>query len=213
MGFLSDLLGGGTGSGGFGQGISDWFQGGDKPGWMTGAQSLLGAGMMGYGAHQMANPSINQGYLSSLNANLSPLQASADKMGDLASQYEDPNSEMNQRMRNQLRTQNLDAFTDIAQRQRSMATGEYGTYADKAMDQSMLSDALGMALRGQSQQTGQNMKEASNLYQNQAQINQALSQAGMQNQLMAQQQASFMPQYLSQTGATLLQNALQSGLN
>ena len=33
----------------------------------TGAQSLLGLGMMGYGASQMANPSINQGYLSSLN--------------------------------------------------------------------------------------------------------------------------------------------------
>jgi hypothetical protein len=209
MGWFSDLFSGGdTGSGGFGQGISDWFQGGDKPGWMTGAQSLLGMGMMGYGANQMANPSINQNYLNSLNAQLGPLQASADKMKDLAGQYEDPNSAMNQQMRNQLRTQNLDAFTDIAQRQRSQATGEYGTYADKAMDQSMLGDAMAQALKNQSAQTGQNMKQATQLYGQHAQLSNALSQAGMQNQLLAGQQAQFMPQFMSQTGASLLGNAL-----
>jgi hypothetical protein len=207
MGFFSDLFGGGSGSG-FGQGISDWLQGGDKPGWMTGAQSLLGLGMMGYGAGQMANPSINQGYLSSLNAQLGPLQASADKIQELAGQYEDPNSALNQQMRNQLRTQNLDAFTDIAQRQRSMATGEYGTYADKAMDQSMLSDALSQALKGQSAQTAQNMQQATKLYGQHAQLSNALSQAQTQNQLLAGQQAQFMPQYVAQTGMSLLGNAL-----
>lgn len=179
----------------------------------TGAQSLLGLGMMGYGASQMANPSINQGYLSSLNASLAPLQASADKMGQLASSYEDPNSALNQQMRNQLRAQNLDAFTDIAQRQRSMATGEYGTYADKAIDQSMLGDAISGALQAQSAQTSQNMQQAAQLYRQKALLDQALSQSMLGNRMIAQQQAQFMPQYTSQTGAALLQNALMSGLN
>lgn len=116
-------------------------------------------------------------------------------------------------MRNQLRAQNLDAFTDIAQRQRSMATGEYGTYADKAIDQSMLGDAISGALQAQSAQTSQNMQQAAQLYRQKALLDQALSQSMLGNRMIAQQQAQFMPQYTSQTGAALLQNALMSGLN
>ena len=186
-------------------GVQDYFGEGGKP-W----QGLLGAGLSLYGMNRMANPSIDQGYLSSLNQQLAPLQASADKFGELAMQYEDPNSEMNQRMRDEIRSQDLDAFIDVANRQRSMATGEFGDMSNEAINKASLTDAMSAALANYSKGATQRQSTANQLYGQQSQLSNALAQAMLQNQLLAGQQAQVMPSYLAQTGMGLFQGAFPS---
>ena len=172
-----------------------------------GSGGLLGALLSGYGAYKMANPSVNRGFLNQMNQNLAPLVESYERFGELASQYEDPNSEMNQRMRDEIRSQDLQGFIDIANRQRNLATGEYGSYASKAIDRSLMTDAISNALRSFSKGASQRQSTANQLYGQQAQMGNILSQARSQNQLLAQQQGQFLPQYLGQTGLGLLNRA------
>ena len=176
--------------------VTDFFGGG---------QGLLGAGLAGYGAYRMANPKIDSGYLSDLNAQLGPLQEAFDKFGDLAKQYEDPNSALNQKMRSDLRTQNLSGFADIARRARNQSTGVYGS--GKGVDANMMSNAIAKALESYSQAGGDRMKTAIGLRGQQSTLANALSQAQSQNRQLAQQQSQFGPAFLAQTGMGLLNRA------
>jgi len=171
-----------------------------------GKGGLLGAGLSAYGASRMAKPSYDKDYLAQLTQQLFPLQESADKFGELAGQYEDPNSEMNQRMRRDIRTQNLEGFSDIARRQRNQATGVYGD--SPGVDSNMLSSAIAQALQSHSMGASDRMKTSIGLRGQQSQLLNALAQGGMQNRLLAGQQSQFMPQYLAQTGMGLLNRAL-----
>ena len=174
-----------------------------------GGQGLLGAGLGLYGAHKMSQPSYDKGYLSDLNSRLGPLQQAFDKFGDLAGEYEDPNSALNQKMRSDLRTQNLSGFADIARRARNQSTGVYGS--GKGVDANMMSGAIAKALESYSQGAGDRMKTAISLRGQQSQLGNALAQGQTQNRLLAGQQSQFMPQYLAQTGMGILDRALHRG--
>ena len=77
----------------------------------------------------------------------------------------------------------------------------------KAIDRSLMTDAISNALRNFSKGASQRQATANQLYGQQAQMGNILAQARGQNQLLAQQQGQFLPQYLGQTGLGLLNRA------
>ena len=205
LGKMGDLKGGQMfGEGGFFGGIGKNLFG------LSGKNA--GAGGLGFGMETLGQlgqmfPRSNTGYERGLNRALNPLQQSADKFGELASQYEDPNSSLNQGMRRDIRTQNLEGFTDIARRQRNKATGMFDENVNKNIDSNMLSGAIAKALESHSLGASDRMKTAMGLYGQQSTLNSALAQGQLRNKLLAQQQQAMPYQWLGQTGAGLLNRA------
>jgi len=193
---------------GFGEFLSgigkNWFGAeGSQAGAGMGALMNLG-GMLG-----MADPNqYSRKYLNNLNSQLQPLKASMDKMGDLAKMYEDPNSQFNQGMRDQVRGQNIDYAYDMNARNRAAALGTGYEGLGKQQDDAMLTQAIGTGLKNLTQQRGQQMQQAANLYQQQGNMANAYSQAKLQNRLLAGQQAQLPYQYMMSQGIGLLQKSL-----
>mgnify|MGYP003127817572 CR=1 FL=1 len=182
----------------------DWFGAeGSQAGAGMGAIMNLG-GMLG-----MADPNqYSRKYLNNLNSQLAPLKQSMTKMGDLAKQYEDPDSQFNQGMRDQVRGQNIDYAYDMNARNRAAALGTGYEGLGKQQDDAMLTQAIGSGLKNLTQQRGQQMQQASNLYQQQGTMANAYSQAKLQNRLLAGQQAQLPYQYMMSQGIGLLQKSL-----
>ena len=181
--------------------------------WFGAEGSQAGAGMGGLmnlgGMLGMADPNqYSRKYLNNLNDQLAPLKQSMTKMGDLAKQYEDPDSQFNQGMRDQVRGQNIDYAYDMNARNRAAALGTGYEGLGKQQDDAMLTQAIGSGLKNLTQQRGQQMQQASNLYQQQGTMANAFSQAKLQNRLLAGQQAQLPYQYMMSQGIGLLQKSL-----
>jgi len=181
--------------------------------WFGAEGSQAGAGMgalMNFGGMLgMADPNqYSRKYLNNLNSQLDPLKQSMNKMGDLAKQYEDPDSQFNQGMRDQVRGQNIDYAYDMNARNRAAALGTGYEGLGKQQDDAMLTQAIGSGLKNLTQQRGQQMQQASNLYQQQGTMANAYSQAKLQNRLLAGQQAQLPYQYMMSQGIGLLQKSL-----
>ncbi len=179
-------------------------------------ENAMGAGIGGMmnlgGMLGLADPNqYSRKYLNNLNAQLQPLQDSMSKMGDLAKQYEDPTSQFNQGMRDQVRGQNIDYAYDMNARNRAAALGTGYEGLGKQQDDSMLTQAIGSGLKNLTQQRGQHMQQAANLYQQQGTLSNAFSQAQLQNRLMAGQQAQLPYRYMMAQGMGLLEKSLYNG--
>jgi hypothetical protein len=81
---------------------------------------------------------------------ISPLEESYKNLMEMSKSYADPNSQMNQQARNEIRQQNMEGFADIANRQRMLSTGEYSGSSTQPVQQSMMSDAISQALKNYS---------------------------------------------------------------
>ena len=174
----------------------------------AGIGSLMNlGGMLG-----MADPNqYSREYLANLNSQLQPLMDSHQKMGEMAKMYEDPNSQFNQGMRDQVRSSNIDYAYEIANRDRQRALGTgYGDLG-RQQNTSMLTDAVSSGLKNLSQQRGQQMQQAAALRGQQGTLSNALSQAQLQNRLMAGQQAQLPFQLMAGQGIGLLQKSLYGG--
>ena len=88
----------------------------------------------------------------------------------------------------------------------ALGTGYEGL--GKQQDDAMLTQAIGSGLKNLTQQRGQQMQQASNLYQQQGTMANAYSQAKLQNRLLAGQQAQLPYQYMMSQGIGLLQKSL-----
>lgn len=220
LGFLGGI---GKGASGFGKNLfGKAMGGGEGGGFFSGLGKNLfglqggqaGMGGLGFGMQTLGQlgqmfPQQNTAYEQSLNQSLNPLQQSADKLGDIGQQYMDPNSSLNQQMRNQIRTQNMEGFSDILDRNRNMATGVYSPESTGVMNQGMMSDAISKALGAHSKGLGDMYKTGAGFVQQQGTLNNALSQAMLRNKLLAQQQQAMPWQMLGQTGTGLMNRAFQ----
>ena len=135
-------------------------------------------GMLGSGLMMDPKYAYSQSTYDRLNKQLQPLQGAVDRTGELAKSYMDPNV--------------------------NRSTGTYGSSVGQMMNQNMMTDAVAQALKGYSGQLGQRQDKGISLFNQQAQLENALSQARMQSSMAAQQAGKFMPQYLTNQFAGLL---------
>ena len=202
----------------FGGTVKNAFSGGGNPFKSIGQNFLgldadeatgggIGLGMNLLGTMGQMNAGYDSGYLKSLNRQLNPLQDSLTNMQDLSRQYLDPNSELNQRMRDSIRGDELSNFSDVLERSRSQATGTYGDDTAGAMNQNVLSDAVAKALGGHTAQLGKRQQIGTNLAGSAGTLAANLGQQRLQNMMLAQQKAQMPWQFMGQTGMGLLQRA------
>jgi len=161
-------------------------------------------GMLTSGAMMDPKYSYSKSVYDRLNKQLQPLQGAVDRTGELAESYMDPNSALNQAQRDAIRGDELSHLQDVVERNVNRSTGTYGSSVGQMMNQNMMTDAVAQALKGYSGQLGQRQDKAINLFNQQAQLENALSQAKMQSSMAAQQAGKFMPQYMTNQFAGLL---------
>jgi len=159
------------------------------------------AGVAGtYAGYQATDPNAyNQEYLDSLNQQLNPLRESSEKLGEMAGQYQDPNSAINQQIRGDIRTQNMEGMRNLLRRNQAASTG-LSRYGQDQVSQNTMSDAIGKALQAHSRGLADSYKTGADMYGQQANINNALAQAQLQNRMLAGQAEAQRNQFLAQTG-------------
>lgn len=161
-------------------------------------------GMLGSGAMMAPKYSFSQSTFDRLSGQLDPLRDSIKRTGEMAQGYMDPNSTMNQQYRDSIRGDELSHLQDVIERNQNRSTGTYGSSVGQQMNQNMMSDAVAQALGSYSSQLGQRQDKGINLLNQQSQLQNALSQGQMQASMAGMQAGKFMPQYLGQQFAGLL---------
>ena len=193
-----------AGAGNFIKGIGQNFLGLEDDKAMGGG---LGLAMNLAGSVGQMNAGYDSGYLKSLNRQLNPLQDAQQILMDLSKGYMDPNSEMNQRMRNAIRGDELTSMSDVMDRAVSQSTGTYGDASQGNINMNALSDAIAKGLGNQSKQMADNFQRGANLAGSAGTLASSLGQQRLQNMILAQQKAQMPYQFLGQTGMGLLGRA------
>ena len=187
----------------------DKHHGGWRPGGNTGGTDgqgggnplarAMGMGTMAWGTG-LAMGGYDKGLYNDLQGNLDPLRDSISNYGDMIQMYKDPNSQFNQGQRDQVRNQNMDYMYDMQARDRARSLGTGYEGLGKSQDDTMMTSAISSGLQNLSNQRGQQMQQASNLMGQQSQMQNALSQAGTQNMMYAQQHRMNQADLMSQQG-------------
>jgi chromosome segregation ATPase len=146
----------------------------------------VGAGMDWYGAQ---GPSQAQ-----LQESINPLEEQYKNLTDMAEEYRDPNSEMNMKMRESIRSQNLEAITDATRRAANQAMGTVDdSMGAKNIGQTAIKTAISDALENYNLGHANRLKSASEYDARAAAAANTLSTARQQNlayeQAMKQKQA------------------------
>ena len=202
----------GFGSGKFSPTMPSWL----KNDWLTGdtegaspeAANLGLIGMLASGAMQHPSLAYSQSTYDRMLDKLEPLETSIKETGELSEQYLDPNSEMNQRMRDAIRGDELSSMRDVIDRATSRSTGTYGSSLQSTANQNVMTDAVAQALGNYTSKLGERQQIGTNLLQQQNQLRNAFSQAKMQADLAAMQAGQFLPQYLGQQFTGLMKYGL-----
>jgi len=175
-----------------------------------------GAGF-GLGLNTFANMmQMTGGYdkdmLNLYNRQLKPLQDNIAAQTELAESYMDPNSTVNQQVRNSLRGTEMEQTRNLLQRAVAESTGTYGNQAQGNINMNAMSDILSSGLLSHSRNMTNQFDKGANIMSGVGNLSNALSQARMQNLMYAQQQQREPWQFLSDTGFGLMQKGLFSGM-
>ena len=152
----------------------------DLPPWLK----ALSMGAAAYGKYSEI-PSYDP---SAMQQQINPLEESYQNLQDLSQEYADPNSALNQQARREIRTHNMEGFADIADRQRKIATGQYGDTSGGVANTQMMTDAISAALKNYSSQHGERMKTSAELQYKAGSIGNILAQARQSNYYNQRQQ-------------------------
>lgn len=175
-----------------------------------------GAGF-GLGLNTFANMmQMTGGYdkdmLNLYNRQLKPLQDSIAAQTKLAEGYMDPNSAVNQHVRNSLRGTELEQTKNLLERAVAESTGTYGNEVQGNINMNTMSDILSSGLLSHSQNIANQFDKGANIMTGIGNLSNALAQGRMQNLMYAQQQQREPWQFLSDTGFGLMQKGLFSGM-
>ena len=170
----------------------------------------LGLGMNLLGSFGQMNAGYDSDYLRAMNRQLGPLSDAHKNLTQLSQDYLNPNSAMNQQLRDQIRTSNMEGFSDIADRQRNMSLGLFSPESTGMLDNSMMSDAISKALSNQTGLMANQFKTGANLAGSAGTLGAGLGQQRLQNMILAQQKAQQPWQWIGQTGTGLMNRALTS---
>lgn len=153
----------------------------------TNWQKIFGpilTGISAYGDYQQ----IPDYDASRLQQTIGPLEESYENLMKLSEGYADPSSEINQRMRDQIRGQNLTGFTDIARRERSQSLGTGGDdNIQRGVDSNVLSEAIAAALQHHTSSYADRLKTSADLGYKASSVGNILSQARRGNYLAEMQ--------------------------
>jgi hypothetical protein len=194
MSFLSkigELIGGGT----------------EKLGSLFGGSKAAGAGLGLLGLSNIASlPGLafSQRTMDRMSSQLQPMRQSLGEMRNMAQQYMDPNSALNEQMRASIRGKELTALNDIVARNIAQSTGTYGTETGQMMNQNLMSDAISKALANYSAQQASRVAQGTQLLGQSANLATALSGAQARAAQQAMQAGLIAPSLLGQTGLGLI---------
>ena len=134
---------------------SDWSEEAKPLDWFGGALKIGGdlyGDYMQYG-------DLDEGALDEME---NPLMQSYENLMNMGKQYQDPHSALSTQLQDSIRTKDLSDFSDVAKRERMMATGEYGA-GQQRMDDKMMSSAIGKALGNFSDDYAKRLQTGTNL--------------------------------------------------
>ena len=140
--------------------------------------------------------------------NLSPLTESYENLQKMAAEYKDPESEVNQKQREEIRTRDMEGFADMMDRQRTLATGEYTSDVTKPINSRVMSDAIGTALKNYNLAHSDRLKTAADIEMKSANIAHILAQARQQNYYTQQQQKAAQAGKKSEIAGDLVEYGL-----
>ena len=146
------------------------------------------------------------------NKQLNPLTEASAALKDSADAYMDVNSPESMAVKESMRSDLMTGASDIADRAVSQSTGQYKDHAQRAMTSQALSDALGKTFSQYGAGIGDRYKTGVGLLGKVGDLNNAISQARMQNLIYAQQKQMEPWQYLGETGWGLMQRGLYKGM-
>ena len=159
--------------------FGDWW---DESNW---GQRLAGGLKIGadlYGDYQQYGD-MDQEALQGIE---NPLLESYNQLMDMGKQYQDPHSALSKQLQDSIRTKDLSDFSDVAKRERLLATGEYGA-GQQRMDDKTMSSAIGKALGNFSDDYSKRLQTGSNLQYQAGAIGQQLANVRKDN-FLAQQE-------------------------
>ena len=148
---------------------------------------------------RLGKPAMNM-----MSRQLEPMRQSLGEMRNMAQQYMDPNSALNEQMRASIRGKELTALNDIVARNIAQSTGTYGTETGQMMNQNLMSDAISKALANYSAQQADRVAQGTQLLGQSANLASALSGAQARAAQQAMQAGLVAPSLLGQTGLGLI---------
>ena len=184
-----------------------------KLGDLLGGNKTTGAGLGLLGASNLLSlPGIasrlGKSTTNQMLSQLEPMRQSLGEMRNMAQQYMDPNSALNEQMRASIRGKELTALNDIVSRNIAQSTGTYGTETGQMMNQNLMSDAISKALGNYSAQQAGRVAQGTQLMGQSANLATALSGAQSRATQQAMQSGLVAPSLLGQTGLGLIKYGL-----
>ena len=153
---------------------------------------------------RLGRPAMNM-----ISRQLEPMRQSLGEMRNMAQQYMDPNSALNEQMRASIRGKELTALNDIIARNIAQSTGTYGTETGQMMNQNIMSDAISQALANYSAQQADRVAQGTQLLGQSANLATALSGAQARAAQQAMESGLMAPSLLGQTGLGLIRYGLE----
>tara|TARA_Y100001972_G_C7665783_1_gene336549 strand:- start:5641 stop:6216 length:576 start_codon:yes stop_codon:yes gene_type:complete len=168
-----------------------------------------GLGLLGLsGIASLPQFAFSKSTMNRMSNQLEPMRQSLGEMRNMAQQYMDPNSALNEQMRASIRGKELTALNDIVARNIAQSTGTYGTETGQMMNQNLMSDAISKALGNYSAQQAGRVAQGTQLMGQSANLATALSGAQARAAQQAMQSGLVAPSLLGQTGLGLIKYGL-----
>ena len=123
--------------------------------------SQIGQGLSGLGNLYADYYSLQGPSSQALQDSINPLEESYANFRNMAEQYRDPSSDLNVKARTDIRSQNLEAMTDLSRRAANEAMGTVDdSMATKGINQNVMSTAIANALENYNKASGDRMRMA-----------------------------------------------------
>lgn len=171
---------------------------------LGGPQGLLGLGMNISGMLNRPTLGANQ-----LNAQMNPLMNMQEQFAIMRQQYQDPNSDLNRRIRDSVRSEHLGGIRNLVESKNKRAVGVTNYGAD-TLTNADIGGAISIALGNLGKSHGAQFDKGTNLLGQESTLANAISTGQTRNLMYANAQQQQPYDYLAQSGMGLLQRGLMS---